>query len=88
MNRTANLYALTSVALFGISTPAAKSLVGAVGPIMFAGIFYCGAGIGLAFLRRLARATRTQNAREQSLPETSLGLQGRLPLVGSQVPFR
>lgn len=67
MNRTAAIYALVSAALFGISTPAAKSLVGAIGPIMVAGIFYCGAGIGLALLRRLVRVILAPEARAQSL---------------------
>jgi uncharacterized membrane protein len=38
MNRTAVLYALLSAALFGISTPAAKHLVGAVDPVVLAGV--------------------------------------------------
>lgn len=53
MNRTAVLYALMSAALFGISTPAAKELVGAIDPIVLAGLLYCGAGIGVAVLRRV-----------------------------------
>jgi hypothetical protein len=53
MNRTAVLYALLSAALFGASTPAAKFLVGSVYPAMLAGLLYCGAGIGIATLRRV-----------------------------------
>ena len=53
MNRTAIAYALISAALFGLSTPAAKVLVGSVSPGMLAGLLYCGAGIGVAALRRL-----------------------------------
>src|SRR5215813_11072452 len=52
MNRTAVIYALISAALFGVSTPAAKVLVGSVHPAMLAGLLYCGAGIGIAGLRR------------------------------------
>lgn len=52
MNRTAVLYALISAALFGVSTPAAKVLVGTVHPAVLAGLLYCGAGIGVAILRR------------------------------------
>ncbi len=52
MNRTAVLYALISAALFGASTPAAKVLVGSVHPAVLAGFLYCGAGIGIAALRR------------------------------------
>lgn len=67
MNRTAALYALVSAALFGISTPAAKSLVGAIDPIVLAGLLYCGAGIGVAMLRRVGHAFRAPADREQSL---------------------
>lgn len=53
MNRSAVLYALISAALFGASTPAAKLLIGSVHPAVLAGLLYCGAGIGIAVLRRL-----------------------------------
>lgn len=67
MNRTAALYALLSAALFGISTPAAKALVGTVHPIVLAGLLYCGAGIGVAILRRVGRALWRPADQEQSL---------------------
>jgi drug/metabolite transporter (DMT)-like permease len=54
MNRTAVLYALISAALFGVSTPAAKLLVGSIHPVTLAGLLYCGAGLGVAALRRIA----------------------------------
>jgi drug/metabolite transporter (DMT)-like permease len=53
MNRTAVLYALISAALFGVSTPAAKILVGTVHPAVLAGLLYCGAGVGIAVLRQV-----------------------------------
>jgi drug/metabolite transporter (DMT)-like permease len=53
MNRSAVLYAFASAALFGASTPAAKLLIGSVHPVILAGLLYCGAGIGIAVLRRL-----------------------------------
>jgi drug/metabolite transporter (DMT)-like permease len=52
VNRTAILYALASAALFGLSTPAAKLLLGSMHPAVLAGLLYCGAGIGVAVLRR------------------------------------
>lgn len=67
MNRTAVLYALLSAALFGVSTPAAKGLVGTVDPILLAGLLYCGAGIGVTILRRLAYAVLAPAAIGQSL---------------------
>jgi hypothetical protein len=53
MNPTAVLYALIAAALFGISTPIAKVLIGSTHPVILAGLLYCGAGIGVALLRRL-----------------------------------
>jgi drug/metabolite transporter (DMT)-like permease len=44
--------ALLSAALFGLSTPAAKELVGSVHPAVLAGLLYCGAGVGVAVIRR------------------------------------
>jgi drug/metabolite transporter (DMT)-like permease len=54
MKPAAVLAALASAALFGVSTPAAKALLGVVHPVVLAGLFYCGAGIGVALLRTLA----------------------------------
>ena len=51
-------YALLAAALFGASTPFAKSLVGQVAPVALAGMLYLGSGLGLlAFylLRALVR---------------------------------
>jgi drug/metabolite transporter (DMT)-like permease len=52
VNRTGILYAFVSAALFGVSTPAAKLLLGSIHPVTLAGLLYCGAGIGVAVLRR------------------------------------
>src|SRR5262245_42669484 len=52
MYRRAVLYALASAALFGLSTPAAKILLGTIHPAILAGLLYSGAGIGIALLRR------------------------------------
>jgi drug/metabolite transporter (DMT)-like permease len=54
MNRHGVVLALLSAALFGVSTPAAKALLGSVDPAVLAGLLYCGAGLGIAVLRRLA----------------------------------
>jgi drug/metabolite transporter (DMT)-like permease len=71
MNRTAVLYALTSALLFGLSTPAAKVLVGSIHPVTLAGLLYCGAGIGVAALRRILPAAVT-GAPETALSRTDL----------------
>jgi drug/metabolite transporter (DMT)-like permease len=73
MNRVAVVYALASAALFGISTPAAKVLVGSVHPALLAGMLYCGAGIGVAILRRIVPSIVS------SAPE--------VPLARSQLPW-
>ncbi|TXL77642.1 DMT family transporter [Vineibacter terrae] len=50
MNITAVAYALAAAALFGMSTPMAKALVGVVDPWLLAGLFYLGSGVGLSVL--------------------------------------
>jgi drug/metabolite transporter (DMT)-like permease len=71
MNRTAIIYALLSAALFGVSTPAAKILVGTIHPAVLAGLLYCGAGIGIAFLRAIL-PTITKAAPEVALTRSEL----------------
>lgn len=71
MNRTAVLYALISAALFGVSTPAAKLLVGSIHPALLAGLLYCGAGIGVAVLRRVLPSI-VERAPEVALSRTEL----------------
>jgi len=61
MNLTAVLYALASAVLFGVSTPAAKALLGSTHPAILAGLLYCGAGLGAAVLRRTMRALSSGN---------------------------
>ena len=60
------IIALVSAALFGLSTPAAKLLLGSIDPAMLAGLLYCGAGAGVAVLRRasglVASASRAAEA--------------------------
>src|SRR5581483_5812636 len=80
MNRTAALIALASAALFGVSTPAAKLLVGAVHPVMLAGLLYCGAGIGVAVLRRVWPALPGRAA----APEVALA-RAQLPWLGASI---
>jgi drug/metabolite transporter (DMT)-like permease len=67
MNRIGVLYALVSAALFGASTPAAKLLLGSLDPFVLAGLLYCGAGIGVAALRRLAPAVAPQTTVQEAL---------------------
>ncbi len=55
MNYHAVVVALLSAGLFGVSTPAAKALLGTVDQAILAGLLYCGAGLGVAVVRRVKR---------------------------------
>ena len=55
MTTRAILYALLSAVLFGVSTPTAKAFLGSTDPMVLAGLLYCGAGVGVALIRRLVR---------------------------------
>ena len=46
-------YALLAAALFGVTTPLAKGLLGEVHPIVLAGLLYAGSGAGLAIVQGL-----------------------------------
>ena len=73
MNFTAVMYALASAALFGVSTPFAKILLGSIHPGILAGLLYCGAGIGSALLRWGRRnVLSSNNAQEAALTRSEL----------------
>ena len=56
------LAALGAAALFGLSTPLAKILLGSTAPLLLAGLLYLGSGVGLAAVLALRRAsTRGSN---------------------------
>src|SRR5213078_3590038 len=64
MHRRAILYALASAALFGLSTPTAKVLLGTIHPAILAGLLYSGAGVGVGLLRRLGPRVFGPKARQ------------------------
>ena len=67
------VYALLSALLFGLSTPAAKALVGLTDPALLAGLLYCGAGLGAAVFRRATRSmSPAGGATEAALGRTDL----------------
>jgi hypothetical protein len=68
MNHRAVILALLSAALFGISTPAAKALLGTIDPAILAGLLYCGAGLGVAVLRRAGRGLFLAQSRAPEVP--------------------
>lgn len=80
MNVRAILYAVASAILFGISTPAAKALLGSTRPAMLAGLLYCGAGLGAALLRLIMRSM----AGERGGPEAALS-RSELPWLGGAI---
>ncbi|MFL5263640.1 MAG: EamA family transporter [Anaeromyxobacteraceae bacterium] len=85
IGRRATAAGLAAAALFGASTPAAKLLVGDVGPLMLAGLLYAGAGISLMAFAPLRRA-REAPLRRGDLPVLLLmivagGLAGPVLLV-------
>lgn len=51
--RRGGLLALAAAALFGLSTPAAKAIVGDVAPLVLAGLLYLGSGLGLLLFRAI-----------------------------------
>jgi drug/metabolite transporter (DMT)-like permease len=69
MDRRAVTLALLSAALFGISTPAAKVLLGTVDPAILAGLLYCGAGLGVAIVRRAGRFVTGQSGPSEAALE-------------------
>ncbi|KAB2912461.1 MAG: EamA family transporter [Hyphomicrobiaceae bacterium] len=68
MPHQAVVLALLSAALFGVSTPAAKALLGAIDPIVLAGLLYCGAGLGIALLRRIGHSLLVVRAGPPEVP--------------------
>ena len=60
-------FALVAALLFGASTPVAKVLLGTVDPVLLAGLFYLGAGSGLALWRGLRLRWREGNGQEASI---------------------
>lgn len=60
------IYAILAAILFGITTPVAKNLLIDVKPVLLAGLFYLGSGLGLATYLFATRRTQFA-AREASL---------------------
>ncbi len=66
-NRTGIAAALGAAALFGASTPLAKTLLADVSPWLLAGLLYLGSGIGLSLVR-LVRGSKGDELARQDLP--------------------
>jgi drug/metabolite transporter (DMT)-like permease len=59
--------ALGAAALFGLSMPLAKMLLGSVEPALLAGLLYLGSGFGLTILRGVRSSARASLARKDRL---------------------
>src|SRR5690242_8975147 len=55
-------YAVAAAALFGASTPLAKALLGDIDPVLLAGLFYAGSGLGLGLWSVFGLRRRRQEA--------------------------
>jgi drug/metabolite transporter (DMT)-like permease len=86
MNYRAVIFALVSAALFGVSTPAAKVLLGTVDPAILARLLYCGAGVGVALLRRILKSWIVQpGASEVALSRREMPWLGSAIVAGGVV---
>ncbi len=63
--------ALMAAALFGASTPIAKTLLGDIPPVLLAGLFYAGSGLGLAMVITVRSWISGGDERTWVLPERS-----------------
>ncbi len=71
-------FALGSAVLFGMSTPLAKLLVGAMSPLLLAGLLYARSGLGLLLVLGVRRLW-ARNDFAMSLPRREGGV--GLPLL-------
>lgn len=62
------IYGLAAAALFGLSAPVSKRLLGHLSPQLLAGLLYLGAGLGLTVWRRLRPPSDEAPIQRQDLP--------------------
>jgi drug/metabolite transporter (DMT)-like permease len=80
--------ALIAAALFGVSTPLSKALLGSVAPVTLASLLYLGSGIGLALLLPFRRLTGQRVKSEASLTRRDLPwLLGAIAFGGILAPI-
>ena len=71
---------LAAAALFGLSAPVAKLLLGEISPVLLAGLLYLGAALGLAAYRSIGPATQEAGLGRADAPKLAL-----IALVGGVV---
>ena len=72
MKNRGPLYGLASAALFGLSAPLSKLLLAGAPPLLFSGLLYLGAGVGLSLLELAVR--RGKGSAEASVRRADLPL--------------
>jgi len=76
------VYGLLAAFLFAASTPLAKTLLGAVPPLMLAALLYCGSGLGLFLLAIARRLSYPSQAPEHFIKRSELVWLGLALLCG------
>jgi drug/metabolite transporter (DMT)-like permease len=61
------LYALLASVLFGLTTPLSKALLREIDPVLLAGLFYLGSGVGLAITRFIISRVRDEHLAQPKL---------------------
>jgi drug/metabolite transporter (DMT)-like permease len=74
--------ALVAAALFGMSTPLAKVLLGGAGPVTLAGLLYLGSGLGLALFMAVRRAATGAREEDAAITRDDLPWLGAAVLAG------
>jgi drug/metabolite transporter (DMT)-like permease len=87
MNQSAAAFAIGSAILFGASTPLAKWLLGdGLPPLMLAGIFYLGSGLGLSAFRAIRIGLKFTSSEAPLRRKDSLRLAAAVLLGGALAP--
>src|SRR5262245_27418131 len=84
-NRAGPTLALIAAALFGLSTPLAKLLLGHLEPVLLAALLYLGSGVGLSVWLVLRRLIGNEQPREARLKGIDLPWFGSAILSGGIV---
>ena len=79
--------ALSAAILFGLSTPAAKILLGGMSPLLLAGLLYSGSGIGLALVLMVRGVTGARGSITRPRGIEMLWLLGAIIAGGAVAPY-
>jgi drug/metabolite transporter (DMT)-like permease len=81
------LASLAAAVLFGLSTPIAKTLLGAIPPLLLAGLLYMGSGIGLAIVLMVRAISRGRESVVRPRGADLLWLLGAIAFGGAIAPY-